>query len=219
MLLTKRSYMRWSKIEQIISYRDAISLAGFEAQRQLAPSQQRAKHPSGKNYRKAGVAVILFPKDTQTHLILIKRAIHPKDKHSGQIGFPGGKYENSDASMLRAAIRETTEEIGIELTAESILTPLSTLYVPVSNFMIYPYLMFLQDRPEKYELQLDEVSSVIEVPLSHLYESDISIGDVNDYDNIPHFKYANEIIWGATAMILNEVLRTLSKSIVQFKIK
>lgn len=216
MLLTKRLFMKWSKAKKIISHKDAISLAGVTAQLQLAPTQHRPKYPSDDDYRKAGVAVILFPKDNQTHIILIKRALHPKDKHSGQIGFPGGKYEESDTKMLHTAIRETTEEIGVQLSATSLIAPLSTLYVPLSNFMIYPYLMFLQDCPAKYDLQLEEVSSVIEVPLSHLFESGISIGNVNDYTNIPHFKFANEIIWGATAMIMNEVLHTLRKSADQY---
>lgn len=202
--------MQWSKIEELMSRRDELTLAGVDAQRKLAPSMHRPVRPLSNDYRKAGVAAIIFPKNGETHIILIKRAIHPKDKHSGQIGFPGGKYEESDESLFHTALRETREEIGIQLSDTSLISALTTLYVPVSNFMISPYLLFLPSTPKEYILQLEEVSDVLEVPLKHLYYSDIAIGDINNYTNIPHFRFEEKIIWGATAMILNEILQTLA---------
>ena len=109
---------------------------------------------------------MLFKKESIWHCCLIKRAEN-QGAHSGQFAFPGGRVDEGDVSLLHTAIRETREEIGVHLKEEQIIGALTPLYIPVSNYMVHPYIAFC-DAPTNYELQIDEVAFVKELELTHL---------------------------------------------------
>jgi 8-oxo-dGTP pyrophosphatase MutT (NUDIX family) len=159
----------------------------------------------------AGVKLLLFPKQDKLHLSFIQRtAKNPNDPHSGQISFPGGKLEPNDESLLACALRETEEEVGVLPSKIKVLGALTQLYIPVSNFDVYPFVGFLEEEP-LFKLQESEVKSVITLPIDHflnpenLDSTDITVRNFT-MKNVPYFKAENNKIWGATAMILNEFL-------------
>jgi 8-oxo-dGTP pyrophosphatase MutT (NUDIX family) len=170
-----------------------------------------------ENARPSAVLSLLFPKKDELHLLLIKRT-EDGHAHSGQISFPGGRQEPTDANLRATALREAQEEVGIMSSDVTILGPLTHLYIPVSNFLVYPFIAYAEKKPE-YNLSHDEVARVIEVPVKDILSTErktIStvtspadksfVRKVNAYQLID-----GSIIWGATAMILSEIEVILSE--------
>lgn len=154
----------------------------------------------------------LFPKNKEWHVVLIERNPNDRDTHGGQISFPGGKAEPHDGTMLKTALRETEEEVGILQKEIKVLGKLSEVYIPVSNFNVYPFVGYLDFQPI-YNIQEAEVYRVLEVPISHLKNeaakqrtTDIPINKLLTLKNIPFYEVENKTLWGATAMMLSELL-------------
>lgn len=163
------------------------------------------------NARPSAVLCLLFPVDDELHILLMKRR-EDKTAHSGQVSFPGGKYETTDADLKATALREANEEIGIMSADVAILGALTPLYIPVSNFNVYPFVGYSSQRPA-YNLSHTEVSYTIEVPLSNLLHAERkTVVDVTSpampgkIRNVKAYKLDDgTIIWGATAMIISEL--------------
>ena len=123
--------------------------------------------------------------------------------------------EPEDGSNLQAALRETEEEIGIGRGEVKVLGALSGLYIPVSNFQVYPFVGFLERAP-KYKLQKEEVSGILEVPFSHFKNPasrrliDLPVNEVLTMKNVPYFDIEGEVLWGATAMMVSELVEVAS---------
>jgi 8-oxo-dGTP pyrophosphatase MutT (NUDIX family) len=144
--------------------------------------------------------------------VFIERVSNKKDdRHSGQISFPGGKLEDSDPSPAFAALRETEEEIGVEMNKVNLLGKLTDLYIPVSNFLVYPFVGFMEEEPV-FRRQESEVASIVESPLDHLLTPEtrgvthLSIQNGLTIPDVPYFDVDGHVVWGATAMMLNEFL-------------
>lgn len=169
---------------------------------------------SDLNPKKAGVLALFYPKKSETFLVLIVRT--PRGIHSSQIAFPGGKFEEQDRDLSHTAIRETEEEIGISQQKINLVTHLSEIYVPPSNFLVYPFIGHLDFEP-KFILQEDEVSGIIEVSLNDFMNTKIVTHNVkasySEFMGVPAFTLNNKIVWGATAMILSELKDVLMKSL------
>jgi len=173
------------------------------------------------NARPSAVLSLLFPKENALHLLLIKRT-EDGHAHSGQISFPGGRQEPTDADLRATALREAQEEVGIMSADVSILGPLTHLYIPVSNFLVYPFIAYSEKKPE-YNLSRDEVARVIEVPVKELLSTErktiatvTSPADKTFVRNVNAYQLTDgSIIWGATAMILSEIEVVLSESIFE----
>lgn len=133
--------------------------------------------------------------------------------HAGQIGFPGGRQEPTDDGPRSAALRETTEEIGLPSENIRILGKLTPLYVSVSNFMIYPFVGWIDSRP-RFPLNDREVDRLLFFPLLQHIEDPVSeIREMDTFSGklrVPGIPFQEEYIWGATAMILAEFLDILS---------
>ncbi len=191
-------------------------LPGKEAQYEMARNfRSRSEISAPPNARTAGVLMLFYPKNQEWHLAFIRRKAHEKDPHSAQISFPGGKYEREDGTVMQTALREAMEETGIAPDQVEMLGPLTSLYIPVSNFEVHPFVGFSTTRPE-FVPQEEEVDDIIEVPVSFLLDPDcVQTTDlkVRDYllRNVHCFKYEDHIIWGATAMMLNELV-TVARS-------
>ena len=120
------------------------------------------------NPKKAAVLILLYPKNNRTHLVLIERNSY-LGVHSSQIAFPGGKVEVNDPSVAFTALRETQEEIGVEMNKVSIIKAFTEVYIPPSNFMVFPFLGYVNE-----ELQFNpeprEVASVIELSIENFLD-------------------------------------------------
>lgn len=165
------------------------------------------------NPKKAAVMALFYPKNNQTHLVLIQRTAH--GIHSSQIALPGGKQEEQDPDLAYTAVRETQEEIGIEPQKINMITPLSAIYVPPSNFLVHPYIGHLEQTPE-FTLQANEVAQIIEVPLVDFLTAPTTLHNIkasySEFIGVPAYTIQGNIVWGATAMILSELRDVLSKS-------
>jgi len=160
-------------------------------------------------HRISAVLALIYVDTSSYQIILIERQDYDGN-HSGQIGFPGGKKEMSDASELAAALRETFEEIGIPENKITILGKLTDVYIPVSNFLVHPFVGYLKKIP-KYLIDAREVKSVLQFDLKELLNeknkivTNVKIGNGNTLKNVPAFIANEKIIWGATALMLNEL--------------
>ncbi len=195
------------------------SLPGKEAQFRMAPSIRIANAPQdeelSKNAKIAAVLILFYFKNQQLHLAFIKRTTYD-GVHSGQIAFPGGRYEKTDPDLIFTALREAEEEIGIDASKVHVLGELTKLYVPPSNFVILPVVGYTNEILH-FKIQEDEVESVLEVPFADFLKQENKTTEIISHPSItnfevPCYKIQNEIIWGATAMVMSELL-TIIKSI------
>ena len=142
------------------------NLPGIEAHKTMLP-EGRTISPNYldniKSYKKSAVFALLFQEENNINLLLTQRHEY-NGKHSGQISFPGGKKEELDENLLMTAYRETYEEVGLNEDSIELITALSPLYIPVSNFFVQPYLGFVSNFP-KLILNQREVKSIVKFPI------------------------------------------------------
>lgn len=173
---------------------------------------------NAKNPRIAAVMMLFYPKNEKTHLILIVRNAY-NGVHSSQIAFPGGKYELTDRDYQETALRETSEEIGVLPEKIEIIKHFTPMYIPPSNFLVHPYLGIAKEELSFYP-DAREVASIIELPLSVFLDDEIMIETTlsTSYGNdilVPAFYIQNHIVWGATAMILSELIDVLKTTFAE----
>jgi 8-oxo-dGTP pyrophosphatase MutT (NUDIX family) len=156
----------------------------------------------------AAVVILLNQKDND--IILIKRP-ESMQVHPGQISFPGGRFEESDSSLEQTALRETFEEIGVPEDSIQILTHLGT-WPTVSGYLVTPYVgLIRQYEPEKHLINLDEVESIIRLPVPHLLNIQNHYIKFIQTPYGPHeiygIKYQEQDIWGLTGLVLGVLAR------------
>lgn len=187
------------------------SLPGTDVQWEMASSDRMIRnYPRKKrsDSKLAAVLILLYPLKEKLYTLFIQRPVYD-GVHSGQISFPGGKMEKSDKDITDTAIRESCEEIGLCREKLRILGILSPLFIPVSNIEVSPVVAFCNERPD-LSLDKKEVVSVIEARLADFFYDDMVkekpmlIRD--EALNVKYFDYKGHIIWGATAMMLHELL-------------
>ena len=166
-----------------------------------------------KEYKESAVSVVIYETDNQFKCILIQRTEY-EGKHSGQISFPGGKKDKEDSDLKQTAIRECFEEVGVAIHESHLIGKLSSVYIPVSGFLVEPYVFFYPEQPS-FQTQIREVASVFTIALNDLLDESI-IGEMKiTTENelvkmkVPCFNIENKQIWGATALILNELREVL----------
>lgn len=191
----------------------AGDLAGQNSHRKMLPPGRRLKIVDQELsvVKQSSVLLLLFPEGDHLYICLTKRPSTMKH-HPGQISFPGGKLEKDDDSALVAALREAREEVGIDPASVEILGKLSDLYVEVSQFSIQPFLAWAEVKPE-FNVNYDEVEALILLPLDLVMEDNIiaetEMETVTGRLPIKYYPFNNEMIWGATAMILSELVEIL----------
>jgi len=161
----------------------------------------------------AAVLILLYLADNEIYFFLTKRTDDLKH-HKGQISLPGGTQEGNE-KLIDTALRETQEEIGINKNSISIIGTITPLFVPVTGFMIYPFIGYslnkLGPKPNPVE-----VATIFSVNISDLLNKEnrtIEQRNIRGYDvQVPYFKLNDYKVWGATSMILSE-FRDLIKSI------
>lgn len=184
-------------------------LPGFDSHLELTPYRANATRVQvPADARQGAVAVVIGFEQALPYVLLTKRADY-KGVHGGQISFPGGKAETNDISLWHTAVRESQEETGIVLEKKHDQLALTPIYIPPSNFLVNPFL-FMVDHTLEFTPNR-EVDYIIKLPLQEFITSmpiaqhDIQLYNGTRLKNAPCFKYNHEIIWGATAAILNEL--------------
>jgi 8-oxo-dGTP pyrophosphatase MutT (NUDIX family) len=200
--------MDFKKLISILNNFNTIELPGEVAHTEIAPYRNARFNAPKKNPRQAAVLVHLYPINNETYFTLIKRSTY-EGAHSGQIALPGGKAEEEDLNLTETALREAKEETNIIADNLKIIGQLTKIYIPPSNFHVTPVLSTGDSKPD-YIPEAHEVDSILEVKIADLLNDanrkiiDIKLGNGTTL-NTPSFSLVNETVWGATAMILNEL--------------
>lgn len=180
---------------------------------QIAENPHRLRQGSAQAPRSAAVLIPMLVIEADWHLLFIRRAENGDDYHSGQVAFPGGCFEPSDADLEATALREAHEEIGLAPDCVKIIGCLPSL-VSTTNYRITPFVGLM---PWPYPLRLapEEVARAFTIPLDWLanpdnrdvYEHTVSSGTVSVIRFRP---YAGELLWGATARMTVSFIETLN---------
>ncbi len=203
----------------LLRTRLAGPLPGREAQYKMASLrrlQELGPNPAPPPDAKiACVLNLLHRRGDAWHTVLIQRTANPRDRHSGQVSFPGGRWEEHDGDLSNVALREAEEEVGVPQQFVEIIGRLTELYIPVSNFLVYPFVGVLHG-PADFRPQPGEVEHILTPALSVFHAadarktSDVRVGSEGlVIKNVPYFDVDGRMVWGATAMILNEFLEVL----------
>lgn len=152
------------------------------------------------------VLILLYEENDQVLFPLTKRPEYV-GTHGGQISLPGGKAEPGE-SIIDTALREAEEEIGIPRHAIEVIGTLSEFFVIPSNFMVTPVVAVIPGKPV-FKPDPKEVVRILSGSINELIKEDAvqtkEIMAARMFPMLaPHFQVENEVVWGATAMILNE---------------
>ena len=195
-----------------------LELPGVKAQTMMSPIKESHKYREPlPSHKVACVMALLHPKQDELYVTFIKRAAsHPDDKHAGQIGFPGGKLEQEDESLVMCALRETQEEIGVPTGDIEVIGELTSLYVFASNFVVHPFVGYLDYNP-KYIPQEEEVAGIYEFPVRNLIDPQYKVSrnvrlSEGLHLNAPGYNVDGDFLWGATAMISSELESVLRRA-------
>lgn len=190
-------------------------LPGSTAHSKMLPPGRRtiSTDKERASIKQSSVLLLLFPEEDRLYTCLMKRPPTMKH-HPGQISFPGGKVEKEDTSAEMTALREAREEVGIDPGAVEILGKLSELYLEVSQFSIQPFIAWSDKKPD-FLVNSGEVEELILFPLSDFVANEaISEVELQTFTGpllVKYYPHNGEIIWGATAMILSELIEILKK--------
>ena len=187
----------------------ARPLPGEAAQYRMAsPRRQSIKDELlfPKDPKHGAVLILLFPIEDKIFTLLMLRP-DEQGVHSGQVSFPGGKYEKEDGTYKTTALREAGEEVGINADKVEVIGELSPLYIPPSNFLVHPFIGFTNEKPNITPSK-SEVKQVIETDIQLLLDANLKqrkIIEVRGYTiDAPYYNIYGNVVWGATAMILSE---------------
>ncbi|MBA3944150.1 MAG: CoA pyrophosphatase [Herpetosiphonaceae bacterium] len=165
----------------------------------------------GPPHRRGAVLVLLYPVDGDWHLPLTVRTAALR-RHSGEVSLPGGRYDESDGTLDQTALREAWEELGIVPAEVEIVGRLMPVWIPVSNFLILP-VVGLATKPPTFTPASAEVAEVVEVSLQMLSlptTRQLVHRIIRGVDcAVPCFVVAGHEVWGATAIILAQLLNRL----------
>lgn len=171
-----------------------------------AARNQRASEP--RNETESAVLVPLYVRDDELHAVFTKRREDLR-RHPGEISFPGGRRDHPDEELLRTALREAEEEIGLDPTTVELLGTLEPVSTFVTNYRIYPHVGLIE--PSDWRPSPNEVELVLELPL-HALATGYAIRPITRRGftfNAPTYVVDDHMIWGATARILGDLLRRL----------
>ncbi len=190
-------------------------LPGSRVQARYQPELSYGRHfgPARGGARPAAVVVLIYPDPLGWSLPLTLRPDHLLD-HAGQISLPGGAIEPHESSE-RAALRELEEELGVKPEGVEVLGELSPIYLFRSNFLIQPWLAACRACP-LWRPNATEVAELLHVSLAALSIPGSTTFDQRAQDGVifraPAFVSGRHAIWGATAMILAELVTLVDET-------
>jgi len=187
-------------------------LPGKQGQITMAPypiNEARFAQQDLFNARKGAVLLLLYPGLEGCTVPFIKRPEYD-GTHSGQVSLPGGKWEPEDMDLQETALRETEEEIGVGKSQIKLIGSLSRLFIPPSNFLVTPYIGYTEELPS-FKPDPREVSRIIQCTfeelVDHRIRKETSLKLHSGHEVMaPYFDIDEEVVWGATAMILGELM-------------
>ena len=155
----------------------------------------------------AAVMIILFGNEP---MLLMTERPQTMNHHAGEISFPGGTWEKEDEDLLGTAIRETREELGVEISRSMVIGQLKTVTTLNSGFKITPFIAILEKLPTI--VPSSEIASILRIPLFSLLKT---IEDDKDPSHksileMHTFKFQDHLIWGASARMLKQILVKIS---------
>jgi 8-oxo-dGTP pyrophosphatase MutT (NUDIX family) len=190
--------------------RRALALRDFDAQaaqRRMGRHNRPLQRPSSRQggIRQGGVLVLVYPYRDTLHLVLTRRT-DTVAVHKGQVSLPGGALEPGETPQ-QAALREAEEELAVNPARLTVLGQLAPLYIPPTDFKIYPFVAYVEERPT-FRPDPIEVAEVLELSLPALLDGatkrcerwTVAGSDVD----MPFYQVADHKVWGATAMVLSE---------------
>jgi 8-oxo-dGTP pyrophosphatase MutT (NUDIX family) len=202
--------MKLADVEAALRVSLAGTLPGLAAQIKFAPIPARAGEPPS-DARTAAALLLLYPGDDGVAIPLTVRA-STLARHAGQISLPGGAT-NPGETLTNAALREASEEVGVDPSTVRILGELTPVHVIVSGFTLHPVVGIADARPP-FQAAPDEVAEIVEVRLEDLRDASrirtgtrIREGVAIEY---PYFDLCGHHVWGATAMVLGEFISLLN---------
>ena len=176
-------------------------------------TEENFRRMPGPDATEAAVLIVLYPRSDQVYTVFIQRPEY-NGFHSGQISFPGGRKEPADSDSSGTALREACEEVGINPKKISVAGTLTPLFIPVSNMIVTPVAGWTDMKP-LFVRQPGEVKFIIEAELKRFLDPSIvktrSMEVRGETRKIKYFDYDGHVIWGATAMILNELLEIIRR--------
>ena len=192
-------------------------LPGVTSHLKMAPSNRVQEFNNLNNIiplaKNSAVLILLFPENGKLKTVFIQRSVYD-GVHSGQISFPGGKVEITDKDFEATALRETFEEIGVKPEAIEIIGQLTDFYISPSNFLVKVFAGYTLQKPS-FIPDKKEVQSILEVDIDEFFDIN-NIAEKEFYSTsrktavyAPCYLVNGLEIWGATAMILSELLAVL----------
>lgn len=193
-------------------------LPGEEAQYLMAPItrlQNKYLSPEIYNPKKSAVLILLFPENELIKTVFIERPVY-EGVHSGQVAFPGGKFEESDMDLKQTALRETFEEIGIRPDTINVIGKLTDLYINPSNFLVSPFIGYVSDIPD-FIIDPREVQKIVTYNLFDLNNAAIRSEKEITFSGgftlkTPYYDIEGLTVWGATAMMISELNALVEES-------
>lgn len=200
----------YDELKNRLSTNLAGPLPGIEVQKKMmaySESNLRFDMNSRDGARESGVLILFYPDQNDWLFPMILRHDYG-GTHSGQVSLPGGRKEVEDMDIIETALREAEEEIGIDRKHVEVLGQLTELFIPVSNHLVFPVIGISPSRPELIPEER-EVSKILHGSISGLLNPDTvkeTTINIRSYRiKAPYFDFENEIVWGATAMMLSEL--------------
>ena len=197
--------------------KQALSLVDFDAysaHKKMTPTSRESKRQPGKpgQVRLGGVLILLYPIHGELQLVLTRRR-DDLNSHAGQMSFPGGQHEAQE-TLLMTALRETEEEIGISAKSLEVIGELAPLYIPPSDFEVHPFVAwYCNGSQPNFAPNPSEVAEIVEVPLRHLLDPSSRVEQPWDFRGhiitVPYYAVNEYKVWGATAMMISELVERL----------
>ncbi|PIB27079.1 coenzyme A pyrophosphatase [Maribacter sp. 4U21] len=205
--------MNFSIFEARLSKIKNLSLPGEASHFKMAPEERIEELLKDKfkkkNPRKAAVMALFYPDaNHETKILCILRKTY-KGVHSNQVAFPGGKVETTDRDLMETALRETHEEVGVHPSNVNVISEITKVYIPPSNFEVQPFIGLYRS-PKPFVIQESEVEALLEISLvdflqdHNVVSKKLSTSYASEME-VPAFKLNDYIVWGATAMMMSEI--------------
>lgn len=207
--------MNFDELTRFLEKRVQLPMPGNSAHEKMKPTLANGaplKLSHSTPPRKGGVLILLYEDEGIVRFPLIQRPNY-EGIHSGQMALPGGRYEEEDQDQFRTALRESDEEIGVDQSKVEIIGSLSEFFVSASNYMVLPVIGKVDFKP-KFVPEPREVQDVVTPPISHLADPErIKEKEITVRSGFkmqcPYFDLEGRTVWGATAMMLSEMVEIL----------